>query len=518
MDEKCVCHINGYRLKDTEARKTAEAAAKEAEAAKKAATDAENGIAATATVANQAKSAAAGANVTARAAAQIAQSAESKADEAKTAAAAALPRAGGIMTGNLDMGGNTVENVRQVNANEAIGLKEYSGFDMSLSAISEPGVLRAWCKKNMVTGVNKDGSVIFRGVAPGVNENDAVNLGQVREMVSKNIGVTGSFAVFDSILDILKHATYDSDMRSALEKLEALIKPGDDKPVYKWVFGVNGSAASADNEAILDTSTTRAMCLAKDTGIPLRYGNGYHVATEVSPYSPVVIPEGAVSVTVKCPGFRIGFNELKLDGAKWIRLFTSDPTPVADEVTYVFKSADASGLYIKLRHITDDKGVLTDIPETADITFNYESDSEPVYEWVVGYNASYANADNEALLVPNSPTRAICAARNYGIPLAYGSSHVVHGYTDISPVVVPEGAKSITVRCPGLGICFNELKLEGVKWYRLFTSDTDAVADEATYAIRSTDASGLYIKLKDMSNGSTELTNVPQYADFTFNY
>lgn len=198
MDEKCVCHINGYRLKDTEARKTAADAAAAAEAARKAATNAETSIAATATVANQAKSAAEGANVSARAATQIAQRAEQKADEAKTAAAAAtraekaaaeaktaaaaaLPRTGGIMSGNLNMGGSTIENVRQVQVNEALGLKDFGGdSNVVVAALWETGVIQAYSQKSKETGANKDGNVIFRGVADPVNGSDAVNLKSLR--------------------------------------------------------------------------------------------------------------------------------------------------------------------------------------------------------------------------------------------------------------------------------------------------------------------------------------------------
>ena len=194
-EEKFVCHINGYRLKDTEARKTAADAAKAAEDAKKAAKATEDSIAATAIVANQAKSAADGANVTARTAAQIAQRAESKAEEAKTTAAAAtraektaaeaktiaaaaLPRAGGIMAGIMNMGGNTIENVRQVQVNEGIGMKAFSGDEnVVLSALWEPGVLQAFHKKSSETETN---NVIFRGVADPANDSDAVNLKTLR--------------------------------------------------------------------------------------------------------------------------------------------------------------------------------------------------------------------------------------------------------------------------------------------------------------------------------------------------
>ena len=197
MDEKCVCHINGYRLKDTEARKTAEAAAKAAEAAKKAATNAEDSVYATALVANQAKSAADGAIVAARAAKQIAENAERTAEESKnaadtatraekaaaaaqTTAAEALPRAGGTMTGALNMGTNEIKNVKNVQS-RAVVIKELnSGYDVSIEAETEPGVVHMFCARHVQTGKDRTGSVILRGVADPVNGSDAVNLKSLR--------------------------------------------------------------------------------------------------------------------------------------------------------------------------------------------------------------------------------------------------------------------------------------------------------------------------------------------------
>lgn len=189
----------------------------------------------------------------------------------------------------------------------------------------------------------------------------------------ENIGVISYSVVFENILQILKHATYDSDMSDSLEALEALIQPYE--PIYKWVTGINGTYAKDDQEAILDRNTSnnviRAMCVAENTGITLRYGNGAYTATEMSPYSPVMIPDGAKSITVRCPGFRISFNELKLVDGKWIRLFSADTEPVANEATYTFVKDDSDGLYVKLRHLTADNGILSDVPEVPDITFNY---------------------------------------------------------------------------------------------------------------------------------------------------
>ena len=182
MAENCVCHINGYRLKDTEARRVAADAAKDAEAAKKAADNAEASIRATATVANQAKSAADSANVTARTAYTTAESAERKADEA---ASGALQRKGGTMLGDIDMGRNNVENVRQVNVLEGVSFSQNDGFSITVATRTEPGVLGIWCGKNVENGVNQDGRAILRGVADPVQSNDATPKKWVEEQLAK---------------------------------------------------------------------------------------------------------------------------------------------------------------------------------------------------------------------------------------------------------------------------------------------------------------------------------------------
>ena len=41
-----------------------------------------------------------------------------------------------------------------------------------------------------------------------------------KEQVRKNIGIIGFSKGFNSILDLLKHAVYDTDMSDSLEKLE----------------------------------------------------------------------------------------------------------------------------------------------------------------------------------------------------------------------------------------------------------------------------------------------------------
>lgn len=171
------------------------------------------------------------------------------------------------------------------------------------------------------------------------------------------------------ILTLLDNVAYvTDDMSETLAQLRELWD-GADEPegelVYKWVVGLNGTG---NPEAIMSRDVeNRAMALAENTGIPLYYAS----PREVSPYSPVVIPDGAVSVTVKCQGFRVGFNELKLVDGKWHRLFNSDSNPVADEATYAFRNTEAGALFVKLRPITDDATTLTNVPEVADIVFNY---------------------------------------------------------------------------------------------------------------------------------------------------
>jgi hypothetical protein len=189
-----------------------------------------------------------------------------------------------------------------------------------------------------------------------------------KKQARKNIGVSedANYTVFNCILELLTHTVYDSDMSNSLKNLEDAIG-SEGKPMYKWVVGVNGTGESNGVATMSQNSPARAMALAENTGVPLFYSQPF----TLSQYSPVVIPEGAISVTVRCPGFRVGFNELKLVDSTWHRQFTSDSTPVANEATYTFKSAESSGLYIKLRHLTEDWTNLSDVPAYADITFNF---------------------------------------------------------------------------------------------------------------------------------------------------
>lgn len=231
MDEKCVCHINGYRLKDTEARRKATMAGEMANAAMGKAVEADGKIVVAETTANRAKTTADGAVVTARAAYNAAtaavttaaaavttataaetaaKGAEAAAKTAKSNATAALdtagnafPRMGGTMMGDVNMGGNDISNANQIIGNRLGGrlldfeyippngvntgekreifrvIPDGRGESLSLSVIP-------W------TGTTYDPTAaepaVLRGVAPGVKDNDAVNMGQVREMMGNGNG------------------------------------------------------------------------------------------------------------------------------------------------------------------------------------------------------------------------------------------------------------------------------------------------------------------------------------------
>jgi lysophospholipase L1-like esterase len=204
-EEKFVCHINGFRLKDTEARKMATTAGQMANAALEKSTTAEKQIAEAVTTANRAKTTAAGANVTAKAAFTTAELAETNANAAADTAAAALPRKGGIMLGDVNMNGNNINGATQI-----IG-KRLGGKLLDLEYIPPNGVNTG--EKRGIFRVEPDGRgesltfsvipwtgttydptaaehAVLRGVAPGLTDTDAVNLGQVREMVG-NVNGSG---------------------------------------------------------------------------------------------------------------------------------------------------------------------------------------------------------------------------------------------------------------------------------------------------------------------------------------
>lgn len=197
MDEKFVCHINGFRLKDTEARRMATTAGKMADEAMEKATVAEKKIEEAVTTANRAKTTADGAVVTAKSAYTTAALAESKAKSAEDTATAALPRKGGTMLGDIDMGRNNINNATQIIGNRLGGnlldlqhkpanapasmLRQYPAAQNVLKVESIP-----WNGEKFDDTAAEN--VVIRGVAPGVKENDAVNLSQVREMVMNGTG------------------------------------------------------------------------------------------------------------------------------------------------------------------------------------------------------------------------------------------------------------------------------------------------------------------------------------------
>jgi hypothetical protein len=184
MAENFARRINGYTVKDAEARKTATTAGQMANAAFDKAATAENKIAEAVTTANRAKNTADRAVTMASGAYNEAEGASRKAEEAKETAAAALQREGGTMLGNLDMGGNSIENARQVHVSEGVTLKEYTGFDVSVSATVEPGVVQFWCEKNQSEGIDENGSVVVRGVRTPAAAHDAVNKKYVDDLIT----------------------------------------------------------------------------------------------------------------------------------------------------------------------------------------------------------------------------------------------------------------------------------------------------------------------------------------------
>jgi hypothetical protein len=215
MDEKCVCHINGYRLKDTEARRKATTAGEMANAAMEKAIDVEGQIAKAETMANRAKTTADGAVVTAKAAHTTAEAAEKAAAAAQTTADGAalaakvagntangkVSREGDTMEGALDMGNHQIENVSSVNARSVI-LRERGGeVDVTVEAYEEPGTVRFVCPA-------KGNRVIVRGVADPVAPIDATPKKWVEEQLSKK-GETPDWLQNDpAALDYIKNRTH----------------------------------------------------------------------------------------------------------------------------------------------------------------------------------------------------------------------------------------------------------------------------------------------------------------------
>lgn len=184
MADNCVCHINGYRVKDTEARRMATNGAQMANAAMEKATSYEKQIAEAVTTANKATITADRVNVTAKAAYNTATAAAAAAAEADKIAKEALPKSGGTMTGDLNMNGREISNAMNIQTRAVILKEPGTGFDVSMEAMTEPGVVHLFCAKNMTTGANKDGSIVVRGVSAPVHGFDAVNKQYLEEIIS----------------------------------------------------------------------------------------------------------------------------------------------------------------------------------------------------------------------------------------------------------------------------------------------------------------------------------------------
>lgn len=184
MGSNSVRNINGYVVKDAEARRLATTAGQMANIAMEKATSYEKQIAEAVTTANKAKSTADRVDVTAKAAYNTAAAAAEAADNAAQTAEAALPKSGGTMTGDVNMNGREITNAMNVQVKAVILKEPGTGFDVSMEAMNEPGVVRMFCAKNMTTGANKDGSVVFRGVSTPAAANDAVNKKYVDDLIA----------------------------------------------------------------------------------------------------------------------------------------------------------------------------------------------------------------------------------------------------------------------------------------------------------------------------------------------
>lgn len=154
-DEKCVCHVNGYRLKDSVARKTAEEAQTIAKnASDKGATALRNLNA----LENQVKT--------------VKETADTAATSAKTAyntANAALPKSGGKMEGNVDMNGKNLLHAANIGG-DVLFFQNEEGGEVTAEAMTEAGVLKIQHWKKPAPG-----DVVIRGVAKPVSDNDAAN-------------------------------------------------------------------------------------------------------------------------------------------------------------------------------------------------------------------------------------------------------------------------------------------------------------------------------------------------------
>lgn len=154
MAGECVCHINGFKIKDSEARKQAQNLN----------ADVRNAL-------DQAKEARTLALQTQGECESVRRTAEQAAASAKTAyntANAALPLTGGKMEGSVNMGGKALTNAVNLGGQVLFLENKTGGGEVTAEANTTPGVVnfQHWKKP-------APGDVILRGVANPVNDNDA---------------------------------------------------------------------------------------------------------------------------------------------------------------------------------------------------------------------------------------------------------------------------------------------------------------------------------------------------------
>lgn len=194
MGEKCVCHVNGYRVKDTEARRTAESASRAAGEVKANVTRIEKNIDSMNAVIRKANSTANEAGARAEAAFNVATAAENTAATAARDVNDRLNRRGGTMFGDLDMNGNNIKNVRQIESNRVIS----NLHDFSYKYNAKRRLFRAtpsgdgnalefqsfeWDGERF--DESKPSDVVVSGVAAPAKSTDAANKGYVDAKVKE---------------------------------------------------------------------------------------------------------------------------------------------------------------------------------------------------------------------------------------------------------------------------------------------------------------------------------------------
>lgn len=194
MDEKCVCHVNGYRVKDTEARRTAESANRAAEEAKATASRIEKNNDSMNAAIRKANSTANEAGARAEAAFNAAVAAENTAATAAKDVNDRLNRRGGTMFGDLDMNGNNIKNVRQIESNRVISnLHDFSHkynakrrlFRATPSGDGNALEFQSFEWDGERFDESKPSDVVVSGVAAPAKSTDAANKGYVDAKVKE---------------------------------------------------------------------------------------------------------------------------------------------------------------------------------------------------------------------------------------------------------------------------------------------------------------------------------------------